>query len=257
MIRPTSDESIFEVMYTCRAMRRYSSADVPEATVLELVDAATRAPSGGNAQNWRFLVVRDSELKRQLGDEVRKRTRWKVEVDNIRIETARREGLLSDEEERRARRSMAAFIQFGDRFEEIPVLICVCVEPDSSTRRAVASPTSIRRAVSEFGVLGTLRLAVSGARISDQGMWATGYPAVQNLLLAARAKGLGALLTTPHLLGPPGRIERILGLPKGVKLAAIVPVGFPRGRFGPVRRKPVEEFVYRDRYGTTGAATRR
>lgn len=254
MTRPAADESIFDVMYTCRAIRRYTSEDVPEAAVQELIDAAIRAPSGGNAQNWRFVVVRDPKVKRELGEEVRKRTRWKVTVDNIRIETARREGLLSEEDEGRAMRSLAAFSRFGDRFEEIPVLVCVCVEPDTSTGRAVASPASIRRAVSEFGVLGTLRLAVSGARISEQAMWATGYPAVQNLLLAARARGLGALLTTPHLLGPPGRIERILGLPKGVKLAAIIPVGHPRGRFGPVRRRPVEELTFRDRYGRAGTA---
>jgi nitroreductase len=252
-MRPKSEESIFEVMYTCRAIRSYTSEDVPEATVLELIDAAIRAPSGGNAQNWRFVVVRDPEVKRELGDEVRKRTGWKATVDSMRIEMARREGLLSEEDEERARSSLATFSQFGDRFEEVPVLICVCVEPDTSTGRAVVSRASIRRALAEFGVLGTLRLAVSGSRISDQAMWASGYPAVQNILLAARAKGLGALLTTPHLLGPPGRVERILGLPKGVKLAAIIPVGHPRGRFGPVRRRPVEGFVFRDHYGDLGA----
>ena len=62
----------------------------------------------------------------------------------------------------------------------------------------------MRRALEEFGVLGTLRFAVYGSRISDQAMWAAGYPAVQNILLAARAKGLGALLTAPHFLNPPG-----------------------------------------------------
>jgi nitroreductase len=256
MTRPASDELVFDVMYTCRAIRRYTSEDVPEATVFELIDAAIQAPSGGNAQNWRFIVVRDPEVKRELGGEVRARTRWKVAVDNTRLGMARREGMLSDEDEGRARRSLAAFSQFGDRFEDVPVLICVCVEPDASTGKAVASRASIRSAVKEFGLLGVLRFALAGKRLAEQAMWAAGYPAVQNILLAARAKGFGALLTAPHFLGPPGRIEQILRLPKGVKLAAIIPVGHPRGRFGPVRRRPVEEFVFRDRYGVTETAPR-
>lgn len=255
MTRPVPDESVFDVIYTCRAMRRYTAEDVPDATILELLDAAIRAPSGGNAQNWRFIVVRDPEVKRRLGVEIRKRTRWKVTVDELRIAAAREAGILPPDDEARARRGLGVFSQLGERFEEIPVLICVCIEPDTSTGRAVASRASIRRAVKEFGVLGVLRFAMSGARISEQAMWAAGYPAVQNLLLAARAKGLGALLTAPQLLGPPGRVERILGMPKGVKLAAIIPVGHPRGRFGPVRRRPVEEFVFRDQYGVTGTAS--
>jgi nitroreductase len=186
--------------------------------------------------------------------EVRKGTRWKTTIDELRIETGLRSGVMSAEDEARARRALVTFNQFGELFEEIPVFICVCVDPDVATGRALASWASIRRALEEFGALGTLRLALAGARISEQAKWAAGYPAVQNILLAARAKGLGALLTAPHFLGPPGRIERILGLPKGVKLAAIIPVGHPQGRFGPVRRRPVEEFVFRDQYGMTGTA---
>jgi nitroreductase len=253
MTPPTSDESVFDVMYTCRAMRRFTNQDVPDSTVLELLDSAIRAPSGGNAQNWRFIVVRDRGVKKALGEEVRKRTRWKSTIDGLRIEAGRRTGILSGpEEEARARRGLKAFMAFGESFEEIPVLICVCVEPDKSTGRAAFSWPSIQRAIREFGFIGTLHFLRSGSRLAEQGMWATGYPAVQNILLAARAKGLAALLTAPQILGPPGRIERILKLPKGVKLAAVIPIGNPRGRFGPVRRKPVEEFVYRDTYGVTG-----
>lgn len=244
--------SVFEIMYTCRSMRRFTSQDVPEATVRELVDAAIRAPSGGNAQGWRFIIVRDSEVKRRLAQEVRKGIGWKITVDQLRIAAGRRAGDITGEDEARARRGLDVFERFGEYFEEIPVLICVCVEPDLSTKAASGSWASIRRALREYGVVGTLRFAATGARMSEQAMWASGYPAVQNLLLAARAKGLGAVLTTPHLLGPPGRFERILELPKGAKLAAIIPIGYPKGRFGPVRRRPVEEFMYRDRYGASG-----
>jgi nitroreductase len=76
---------------------------------------------------------------------------------------------------------------------------------------------------------------------------ATAYPAVQNLLLAARALGLGAVLTTQHFLAP-GEFERVLGLPATVTLAAIVPVGWPSGKFGPVARPAPETVVSWDRY---------
>jgi nitroreductase len=233
-------------------MRRFTSQDVPEAAVRELVDAAIRAPSGGNAQGWRFIVVRDPGVKRRLATEVRRGISWKITVDELRIAAGRRAGDMTGEDEARARRGLAVIEEFAEGFKEIPVLICVCVDPDFSTKAASGSWPSVRRALREYGVVGTIRFAATGSRLSEQGMWASGYPAVQNLLLAARAKGLGAVLTAPHLLGPPGRIERILELPKGVKLAAIIPIGYPKGHFGPVRRRPVEEFIFRDRYGASG-----
>ncbi len=253
-MHPGSDGSVFDIMYTCRAMRRFTPQEVPEGLVVELLDAAIRAPSGGDAQNWRFVVVRDPGVKRELGAEVRKGTRWKITVDDLRIKARHRAGEIDQEADARFRRGLAAFNELGERFERIPVLICVCVEPDVSTKRAAASWPSIRSALREYGALGTLRFVAAGSGLSEQALWATGYPAVQNILLAARAKGLGAVLTAPHLLGPPGRFERILSLPRGVGVAAIIPIGHPEGRFGPVRRRPVEDFIYRDSYGTSDPA---
>ena len=73
------------------------------------------------------------------------------------------------------------------------------------------------------------------------------YPAVQNLLLAARSLGLAATLTTWHLMAE-GEVKRVLGIPRGVHTYALIPVGWPVGRFGPVSRKPVEEMIHRDRW---------
>lgn len=242
-------ESVFDIMRTCRAMRRFRPEDVSDEVVLDLLDAAIRAPSGGNAQSWRFIVVRDTAVKRALGAEIGKSTRWKATVDELRLEAAMRAGDLSPEEAERTRRSLAAFNDLGEHIAQVPALICVCAELDLSTRRAAAARPAIRCAIDEYGVVGALRFAMAARRLVEQGMWASVFPAVQNMLLAARALGLGAVLTTPQLLGPPGRLERILELPKGVNLAAVIPVGYPRGNFGPVRRRPVEEFVFRDRYG--------
>jgi nitroreductase len=74
------------------------------------------------------------------------------------------------------------------------------------------------------------------------------YPAVQNMLLAARALGLGATLTTLYLTFEK-EVESALGLPPDVHSYALLPIGYPIGRFGPVRRVPLAEVVYRDRWG--------
>ena len=75
------------------------------------------------------------------------------------------------------------------------------------------------------------------------------YPAVQNMLLAARALGLGATLTTRHLLYEK-EAEAALGLPPGVHSYAILPIGYPMGKFGPVGRGPLKEIVYQDHWGS-------
>lgn len=244
-----STESALDVIRTCRAIRRYTTEDVSDRDVADLIDAGIRAPSGGNAQNWRFIVVRDHAVKAALAAEVRRGTRWKITVDQQRIAAMRQANELGSEDEERFERGLAAFRHLADHYEETPVLICVCALTDQSTRRATGTLISIRSAIREYGVVGTLRFAAAGRRNIEQGLWAAAYPAVQNILLAARAKGLGAVLTTPHLLAPPRRIESILGLPKRVKLAAIIPVGHPRGRFGPVARAPIGRFVFEDRFG--------
>jgi len=67
------------------------------------------------------------------------------------------------------------------------------------------------------------------------------------VLLAARALGLAATLTTWHLMAE-GEVKQVLGIPKSVHTYALIPVGWPAGRFGPVRRKPVDGMIHRDRW---------
>src|SRR5262249_28480723 len=117
-------------------------------------------------------------------------------------------------------RQHAAVEYLTDHFHEAPVWIVACLDEGSST------PTRS-----------------SGASI---------YPAVQNMLLGARALGLGATLTTRHLLYEK-ESEAALGLPSGVRSYAIIPIGYPMGRFGPVGRGPLREIVYQDRWGSSYA----
>jgi nitroreductase len=96
---------------------------------------------------------------------------------------------------------------------------------------------------------GTVRLLRGAGNATVTGIFATAYPAAQNLLLAARALGLGAVLTTPHLFHP-GQYEKVLGLPSDVTLTCCIPVGYPMGRFGPVTRPEPRSMIHWDRHRT-------
>jgi nitroreductase len=129
----------------------------------------------------------------------------------------------------------------------VPALVFVCVARDEQLASALANPMTLVKAVQHFGMGGALRLATSGSRTAGMADGSTAYPAVQNLLLAARALGLGAVLTTQHFFVP-GEFEAAVGLPSCVTLAAVIPVGYPKGKFGPVRRPDARAVVSWDRY---------
>ena len=249
----TKTETVLDVIHSCRAMRRLETRDVPDELVEELIDAAIRAPSGCNTQDQRFVIVRDPDVKRALAEVVQKSIRWMETVLQVRSNALRAGGAMSDEEHAAYARTWKAVEYLAEHVEDCPVVIAACVEPEEELGAAFRSGAAFKAAVSEYGVAGALRFAGAARRIADRGACADIYPAIQNLLLAARAMGLGATMTTPQFMVPPGEVEEILGLPKGVMLAALIPVGYPKGRFGPVRRKPLEEYIYHDRYGNKAA----
>ena len=92
------------------------------------------------------------------------------------------------------------------------------------------------------------RSPVFGPPVMASSFYGSAFPAVQNLLLAARGLGLGATLTTLPLWST-ALARRTLGLPANVTPVAVIPLGWPRGRYGPTTRKPVGEVVHLDRYG--------
>jgi nitroreductase len=114
-----------------------------------------------------------------------------------------------------------------DHFTEIPVLVVACLR---LTVREGRAPYSLMP-----------HAAVSG-------YWGSIYPSVQNLLLAARSMGLGASLITLPLWGVT-RARKILGLPRSVTPCCVVALGWPRGRYGPTTRIPVEQVAHLDTYG--------
>lgn len=195
---------IFEAMYSQRAMRRLKTDPVPEELIWKVLDAAIRAPSGGNLQPWRFIVVTDPEKKKKIGE-------WYLDGWTKQYSAAR-DIMLADPVRARTYRSAD---HLANNIADVPVLIFACV----SSAGAAASG--------------------AGPNI---------FPAVQNLMLAARALGLGTTLTTLHRYHDKEANE-LLGLPEGHECLAMIPMGWPLGKFGPAPRRPVEEVVHWDAWG--------
>jgi len=211
------DMPLGEAMMTQRAVRRVYSDPVDDAVVLKCIELAQRAPTGNDGQNWEFIVVRDRDVKEELAK--RYRQAWKVQRGVVL-----RRRLKTDPAIAGIARAMEWQI---DHFAEIPVLVVACL-----------------RLGAREGRLPVVRMP----HIAESAYWGSIYPSVQNLLLAARAMGLGASLITLPLWSQRAS-RRILGLPHAVTPCCIVPLGWPRGRYGPTTRRPVGEVVHLDGYG--------
>jgi nitroreductase len=203
------DMSLEEALTTQRAVRRLRPDPVDDALVLRLIELALKAPTGSNAQNWEFLVVKDPAVKARLAR--RNRQAWAL-YGGIGRRISRGDAKML--------RLLDAVQWQVDHFEEIPVFVIACL-------RGLRSATWNLAGASYYGSI---------------------FPSVQNLLLAARAAGLGAALITLPLWST-WSARRILGLPWNVTPCAVIPLGWPIGRYGPTTRKPVGDVVSLDRYG--------
>ncbi len=213
---------LFEAIDTARSLRRLKPDPVPEALITRVLDAAIRAPSGGNAQNWAFLVVRDSELRRSLGAIYRK-------ASDIAEKVYAAKGRPPHLTERQYQRMMSTGAYLWDHLGEAPVIVVPCLH------RPVVPDTPAVDFSAELAYAERIR----GASI---------YPAVQNIILACRALGLGTTITTNHLRCE-AEVRVLLGLPDEVDSFAIMPIGWPIDHFGPMSRKPLSEVVHADRWG--------
>ena len=203
--------SLLEGIATTRAIRRYTTDPIPDDDLATIMFAASRAPSGSNRQPFRFLVLRDGPKAIEAKRLLGNafRAGWAAKVASDGYD----EGTGADRSSPKARvaRTMQHFV---DHFEETPVVVLPCL-----VRYRDPTPSE-------------------GASI---------YPACQNLLLAARALGYGGVMTTWHQLVE-DELRPLLGIPEGAFMAATIPLGKPVGRHGPVRRRPLGELVYDDRW---------
>ena len=202
-------------MLTQRAVRKVLPDPVDDAIVLRCIELALRAPTGSNGQNWEFVVVKDRALKERLAAQYRRA--WSVYGGVGQRFTGAGGG---DETMTKILRAVQWQVE---HFTEIPVVVVACL-------RGGKPPFMPMPPVIESSYYGSI------------------YPSVQNLLLAARAMGLGASLITLPLWSTTV-VRGMLGLPMSVHPCCVVPLGWPRGRYGPTTRKPVEAVAHLDRYG--------
>ena len=233
------DAPILEVMATMRAMRRLKPDPVPDELLEKLVEAATWAPSGGNLQAYSFVVVTDRGQMARLAE------LWRVVVD-FYLATFATEGPDHMSQERFERLREALRFQ-RDHFHETPAVIVACYDLGDWIARLRGQWRRFAGALQRLGPGRAATLLRGAPAFGGRSEAASVYPGVQNLLLAARAHGLAAALTTWHLALEP-EFKAVLGIPNRVRTFAIVPVGYPRGNFGPVKRRPPADVIHRDRW---------
>jgi len=211
---------LYEAMRTLRAVRRLRPNPIPDEVLHRVLEAATWAPTGGNRQPWRVIVVKDRSRKERLG--ALYADRW---AGFAKMYRARLADLPAAAREK-TQRMLGAGDHLGAHFAEAPVIFVFCFNP----REMAITDAKLDRVS-----------VVGGASI---------YTAVENLLLACRAEGLGCVLTTLLCECEP-QVRELLAIPQPWGTAAAVPIGYPvlRGH-GPISRRPVEELAFADSWGT-------
>jgi nitroreductase len=200
----------FDVATTQRAMRRLKPDPIPQAALRQIMETAICAPSGGNRQGWSFLVIRDAATRGRLGELYREAWGELMKVPYYAAAS-------NEPPDSPAGKMLASARHLGEHLAEAPVLILACIAIDPGAAPGLISGSSI-------------------------------YPAVQNIMLAARALGIGSCLTTIHRYRD-AQVKELLGIPPHVETAALIPLGYPRGRFGRAPRRPLGEVAFADRWG--------
>ena len=197
---------IWEVMFTQRAIRYWVEEPVSRELIERVIEAASKAPSGSNHQPWMFVVADRDPVKTSIAEALR--DYYEEGPLKTLVESSQKT------EDSSQRLMMSGAENFFTNLRTAPAIIIPCLYK-------LTSPTS------EMNTL------VAGSSI---------YLAVQNMLLAARALGLGTLMTTSHSL-----IEEVIRdvckIPDDAQPAALIPIGFPAVKFGPTKRKPVRDII--------------
>jgi nitroreductase len=202
-----ASSDVWEVMATARTIRRFTDQPVDDAALARCLQAATWAPSGANAQAWRFIVLRSPTQRVVVA-------RAAVQALKVIEPVYGMTRPAADDNSRRARTNRATY-ELHDRAGEF---------------------TSVLFTQKRYPTASELLL---GGSI---------FPAMQNFLLAARAQGLGACLTSWGSYGGEQMLREAVGLPEDWMLAGHIVVGWPKGNHGPVRRRPLAEVVNLDRW---------
>lgn len=216
---PSPDDiaSFHSILATTRSIRRISSEPINDDVLTRVLQAAVWAPSGGNRQPWRMVVVKDRELKAGLGRIYQ--TEWTSYVEMNMAKVAGQPQHIID----MVSKGLATGTRLAESLADVPVVVIFVHDPS----QVFVTDANLGRTP-----------VVGGASL---------YPAVQNLLLAARAEGLGGVLTTLIAAREPD-VRDLLGIPAPWGVHAMVPLGKPMGSHGPLRRAPLESMVSYDRW---------
>ena len=205
---------VFEALYTTRAMRRVKEDPVPDNIIKSMIDSAIRAPSGSNRQNWKFLVVTDKNIREKLSNIYRET--WDYYINSF-LNSAMDPGASSlkkqdDKDIETIRRISNSASWLAENYHKVPLLVLALSRND---------PT--------------------GSSI---------YPAIWNLMLAARGHGIGTCLTTVMSFETE-KVFEVLNIPndKGWTLNATITAGYPLGKWGVAERKPVDDVTYLNTWG--------
>lgn len=200
--------NVFEAMYTSRALRRFKPDPVPEDVTFQLIDAAIRAPTGHNSQDWRFIVVTDQAAKQKMQE-------WSERAWTIAFPQYQTDDAI-DALPRTQRLSIKGVKDLAHSLASVPLIVVVC-----------------------------------GLRGKHSSPGGSHFPAVQNMLLAARALGLGGSIFNLPLVGGMGGdgMYELLGIPESNEIYCCVPIGYPTDKPGPLSRKPVRKVAYLERFG--------
>ena len=197
--------SLGEAIFTQRAIRRLKPDSIPDDVLHDIMQATIRAPNGGNTQQWHFVVVKNEELRRQLG-ELYHEAWWAKRKDA---------GINGPEDIPSGRNSMRSAMRLANEIGTSPVMVLIC-----ATAKGPAAAASV-------------------------------IPSAQNMLLAARAFGIGGTITTLHPVVEE-RVHKLLSIPYTAQVVYCMPLGYPRGEFGTVTRKPLSEVCSYDRWESPG-----
>jgi nitroreductase len=213
---------LYDVMRTTFSAREFTPESVPDALIAKILDHARFAPSGGNRQGWRVIVVRDRatrEALSALAAPAAKRYAAQVQLGESPWNT-----IVPTQADDATIERTPPPARLTEPFAKAPVVLVVCVD--------LSVVASMDQFLPRVGV-------ISGASI---------YPFVWNILLAARHEGLAGTITTLAVAQEP-KIQALLGIPAHVAVAAVMPLGRPATRITRLKRKPVSEIAMLERWG--------
>lgn len=228
-----TDIGLFEAIYSARSLRHLKPDPVPPELITRILDAAIRASSGGNTQHWTFIVVRDAEKRRQLAALYRKASDHASAVYAARPKPGHLTQAQYDQ-------FLANSGYLWDHMADAPVILVPCLTKREPPERASLPPAVQARYADHLANV----QRISGSSI---------YPAIQNIILACRGLGFGTVITTNHILYE-DEVKAVLGMPDNAATFALMPIGYPTKKYGPLTRKPVTEVTYADTWGTAWPA---